>query len=213
MVEHRRGLSTFANQIDIDRREYGADAAQQTGQTLQRKNLLRPGFLWYRDTTSRAVDQGSFDFRLIFYCRGRAMAPTWRVERGSVAPTNAFKASSCTALKKLTLPPDSVLPSHRPAGGRSPARGDGTEIRRDRRLGHGPAPRLHTRLGSSPPSPFAQFADQVRTDPKWQYFELPCGHNAMLDLPGALIGVLLGCAARTADVSSPEGKFRSIKPE
>src|SRR5277367_5656507 len=30
-------------------------------------------------------------------------APTWRVERGSVVATKAFKASSCTALKKLAL--------------------------------------------------------------------------------------------------------------
>jgi hypothetical protein len=35
----------------------------------------------------------------------------------------------------------------------------------------------------------------------------------MLDLPEALIGVLLGCAARTADASTPGGNFTSIKPE
>jgi pimeloyl-ACP methyl ester carboxylesterase len=75
-------------------------------------------------------------------------------------------------------------------------------------------PRLvYIRASGQPPEPFAQFADQVRTDPKWQYFELPCGHNAMLDLPEALIGVLLGCAARTADASSPEGKITSIEQE
>jgi hypothetical protein len=38
----------------------------------------------------------------------------------------------------------------------------------------------------------------VRADPKWQYFELPCGHNVMLDLPDALTGILLGCAAKVA---------------
>ena len=45
---------------------------------------------------------------------------------------------------------------------------------------------------------FARFAEQVRSDPRWQYFELPCGHNVMLDLPEALTGILLGCAARAA---------------
>src|SRR6516164_6000851 len=38
-------------------------------------------------------------------------APTSRVERGSVVATKAFKASSCTALKKLALPPTSKLVS------------------------------------------------------------------------------------------------------
>src|SRR5271169_2798553 len=38
-------------------------------------------------------------------------APTCRVERGSVVATKAFKASSCTALKKFALPPTSKLVS------------------------------------------------------------------------------------------------------
>src|SRR5215468_3872772 len=38
-------------------------------------------------------------------------APTCRVERGSVVATKAFKASSCTGLKKLALPPTSKLVS------------------------------------------------------------------------------------------------------
>src|SRR6516162_7131987 len=38
-------------------------------------------------------------------------APTCRVERGSVVATKAFKASSCTALKKLALPPTAKLVS------------------------------------------------------------------------------------------------------
>jgi pimeloyl-ACP methyl ester carboxylesterase len=46
--------------------------------------------------------------------------------------------------------------------------------------------------------PFGQFGDRVRHDERWQYFELPCGHNVMLDLPEALTGILLGCAARAA---------------
>ena len=46
--------------------------------------------------------------------------------------------------------------------------------------------------------PFGQFGDRVRNDERWQYFEVPCGHNVMLDLPEALTGILLGCAARAA---------------
>jgi pimeloyl-ACP methyl ester carboxylesterase len=46
--------------------------------------------------------------------------------------------------------------------------------------------------------PFGQFGDRVRRDERWQYFELPCGHNVMLDMPDALTGILLGCAARAA---------------
>ncbi len=46
--------------------------------------------------------------------------------------------------------------------------------------------------------PFAQFGDRVRNDERWQYFEIPCGHNVMLDMPEALTGVLLGCAAQAA---------------
>ncbi len=45
---------------------------------------------------------------------------------------------------------------------------------------------------------FAAFAERAKADPKWQYFEVPCGHNVMLDLPEALTGILLGCAARAA---------------
>jgi pimeloyl-ACP methyl ester carboxylesterase len=46
--------------------------------------------------------------------------------------------------------------------------------------------------------PFGQFGDRVRNDERWQYFEVPCGHNVMLDLPEALTGILIGCAARAA---------------
>lgn len=46
--------------------------------------------------------------------------------------------------------------------------------------------------------PFAQFAERVRADEKWHYFEVPCGHNVMLDMPEALTGILLECAALAA---------------
>jgi pimeloyl-ACP methyl ester carboxylesterase len=56
----------------------------------------------------------------------------------------------------------------------------------------------YIRAAGQPRPTFAQFAEKVRADPKWQYFELPCGHNVMLDLPEALTGILLGCAVRAA---------------
>lgn len=46
--------------------------------------------------------------------------------------------------------------------------------------------------------PFGQFAERVRGQERWQYFEVPCGHNVMLDMPAALTGILLECAARAA---------------
>jgi pimeloyl-ACP methyl ester carboxylesterase len=46
--------------------------------------------------------------------------------------------------------------------------------------------------------PFAQFAERVRGNEAWQYFEMPCGHNVMLDMPDALTGVLIECAAQAA---------------
>lgn len=57
---------------------------------------------------------------------------------------------------------------------------------------------VYIRAAGQPRPTFAQFADQVRADPRWEYFEVPCGHNVMLDLPDALSGILLGCAARAA---------------
>lgn len=56
----------------------------------------------------------------------------------------------------------------------------------------------YIRAAGQPRPTFAQFAEVVRKDPAWQYFEVPCGHNVMLDLPEALTGILLGCAARAA---------------
>jgi pimeloyl-ACP methyl ester carboxylesterase len=56
----------------------------------------------------------------------------------------------------------------------------------------------YIRAAGQPRATFAQFADVVRKDPKFQYFEVPCGHNVMLDLPDALTGILIGCAVRAA---------------
>jgi pimeloyl-ACP methyl ester carboxylesterase len=44
--------------------------------------------------------------------------------------------------------------------------------------------------------PFGQFAEKVRGKERWRYYEVPCGHNVMLDLPDALAGILLDCAAQ-----------------
>jgi pimeloyl-ACP methyl ester carboxylesterase len=48
------------------------------------------------------------------------------------------------------------------------------------------------------PGPFSQFADRLRKDERWQCFEVPCGHNVMLDMPDALTGILRECAAQAA---------------
>src|ERR1700742_2302788 len=39
----------------------------------------------------------------------------------------------------------------------------------------------YIRAAGQPRATFAQFAEVVKRDPKWQYFEVPCGHNVMLD--------------------------------
>lgn len=57
---------------------------------------------------------------------------------------------------------------------------------------------VYIRAAGHPRQTFAQFGERVRKDPAWQYFEVPCGHNVMLDMPEALTGILLGCAARAA---------------
>jgi pimeloyl-ACP methyl ester carboxylesterase len=57
---------------------------------------------------------------------------------------------------------------------------------------------VYIRAAGQPRPTFAQFADAAKRDPKWRYFEVPCGHNVMLDLPEALTGILLGCAARAS---------------
>lgn len=44
--------------------------------------------------------------------------------------------------------------------------------------------------------PFGQFADRLRGDERWRCYEVPCGHNVMLDLPETLVGILLDCAAQ-----------------
>jgi pimeloyl-ACP methyl ester carboxylesterase len=44
--------------------------------------------------------------------------------------------------------------------------------------------------------PFGQFADPLKSNERWRVFEVPCGHNVMLDLPDSLTGILLDCAAQ-----------------
>jgi pimeloyl-ACP methyl ester carboxylesterase len=56
--------------------------------------------------------------------------------------------------------------------------------------------RAYIRAAGHSRGPFAQFAERVRGDAAWQYFEVPCGHNVMLDMPEALTGILLECGAQ-----------------
>jgi pimeloyl-ACP methyl ester carboxylesterase len=46
--------------------------------------------------------------------------------------------------------------------------------------------------------PFAPFTEKTRNQPGWTYYELPCGHDVMIDQPHALTGILLEVAARAA---------------
>jgi pimeloyl-ACP methyl ester carboxylesterase len=39
-------------------------------------------------------------------------------------------------------------------------------------------------------SPFKPFYDRVKDDPAWQAYTLPCGHDAMLDLPDETAAIL-----------------------
>jgi pimeloyl-ACP methyl ester carboxylesterase len=49
----------------------------------------------------------------------------------------------------------------------------------------------------------AEFAAQVRVDPKWRYYELPTGHDAWLTMPEATAEVLLQIAAEDTRVRLP----------
>lgn len=55
---------------------------------------------------------------------------------------------------------------------------------------------VYIRAAGHARGPFGQFAERVRGNAAWQYFEMPCGHNAMLDMPDALTGILIECAAQ-----------------
>jgi pimeloyl-ACP methyl ester carboxylesterase len=44
--------------------------------------------------------------------------------------------------------------------------------------------------------PFGQFYEGLRGNERWRCYEVPCGHNVMLDLPDALTGILIDCAAQ-----------------
>jgi hypothetical protein len=39
-------------------------------------------------------------------------------------------------------------------------------------------------------SPFKPFYERVKSDPAWVAHTLPCGHDAMLDMPDEVAGIL-----------------------
>jgi pimeloyl-ACP methyl ester carboxylesterase len=45
------------------------------------------------------------------------------------------------------------------------------------------------------PTPFARFADAVKSDPAWQYHEVAASHDVMTDQPGQLLEVLIAAGA------------------
>jgi pimeloyl-ACP methyl ester carboxylesterase len=44
---------------------------------------------------------------------------------------------------------------------------------------------------------FNRFRDSVKTDPHWTTYELPCGHDVMIDLPAETAAILLRLRMRT----------------
>jgi hypothetical protein len=42
-------------------------------------------------------------------------------------------------------------------------------------------------------SPFKPFYERVKNDPGWEAHTLPCGHDAMLDMPDETTRILEGC--------------------
>lgn len=55
--------------------------------------------------------------------------------------------------------------------------------------------RIYIRAIGHKDGPFGRFTEAVRNDPGWRYFEVPCGHQVMLDMPQALAGILCETAA------------------
>jgi hypothetical protein len=43
-------------------------------------------------------------------------------------------------------------------------------------------------------SPFKPFYERVKNDPAWTSHTLPCGHDAMLDMPDQVADILLSAA-------------------
>jgi pimeloyl-ACP methyl ester carboxylesterase len=54
--------------------------------------------------------------------------------------------------------------------------------------------RVYLYCSSPAMGPFAQFAERLRDDRKWQYHELKTGHDAMLTASGEVAKILLGLA-------------------
>jgi len=52
------------------------------------------------------------------------------------------------------------------------------------------ARRLYIRGAHYTPSPFAPVAERLRHDPRWRVVDLPAGHDAMLDTPEEVAGLL-----------------------
>ncbi len=48
--------------------------------------------------------------------------------------------------------------------------------------------------GKEPGSPLAQRARKLQDDPRWRYFELPCGHNLHYSAPRETVAILLKLA-------------------
>jgi pimeloyl-ACP methyl ester carboxylesterase len=58
--------------------------------------------------------------------------------------------------------------------------------------------RIYIRAIGHIDGPFEPFSKKTRNQPGWTYYEVPCGHDVMLDQPLALTGILLEVAAKAA---------------
>jgi hypothetical protein len=56
------------------------------------------------------------------------------------------------------------------------------------------AKKAYIRAKGYPSVPFDGFYDGLKTNSAWRVYELPCGHDAMVDMPDRLTEVLLEVA-------------------
>lgn len=54
--------------------------------------------------------------------------------------------------------------------------------------------RIYIFAASWSPTPFGRFAEQVKADPAWDYFEADASHNVMGDQPAQLLSIVLDAA-------------------
>jgi pimeloyl-ACP methyl ester carboxylesterase len=54
--------------------------------------------------------------------------------------------------------------------------------------------KVYIKAGAYAASPFGPFAERCKADPAWDYHEIACGHEIMIEKPAELTEILLGLA-------------------